>query len=631
MQTIFKKFISVLLISLLILSVSPLTGFFGLNSVSVNAAGNTSTGVWGWLTWTYDRDTYTLTISGQGPMSKERPSWRGYTIKNLVIGKQVFEISDNAFCDLSSLETITLEGPTGSIGKNAFSNCVSLVSVSIPDGFYELGESAFAGCTSLQYINFSQGATYVETTIEKNAFYNCSSLVTVLLPKNTVSIGKMAFAGCTSLKNLDLPDSIKSIGDYAFDNCKSLKTINLPESLETWALDPYRGCSSLTSYNISENNQKFSTVDGVVYNKDKTKLFRYPAGKTARTYTLPSTVNTVDNDAFDICTYIAEINVDSNNSVYASVDGVVYNKKINTLYFCPIGKSYCNVPEGVTTISYNAFENCRVYSVSLPDSLKYIRADAFIGCKSLSDIKIPSGIKTISDKVFYNCTGLKSISMPYTLEAVSNDAFSGCTSLRDVYYDGYKYEWDEIEIYSGNDDLLNATIHCRECNPHKETIIPGSPANCKMTGISDGIKCTVCGEILVEQIYLPKTSHAEEIIPGKPATCLETGISDGVKCSVCDAILTQQVQLPIGEHKTVLVNAKGPDVGVEGYTGDLVCEVCNAVISEGQIIPSLEEPAKKCTHLCHRTGFLGFIWKIINFFQRIFKINPVCECGAAHY
>lgn len=129
-------------------------------------------------------------------------------------------------------------------------------------------------------------------------------------------------------------------------------------------------------------------------------------------------------------------------------------------------------------------------------------------------------------------------------------------------------------------------------------------ASCKATGLQRR-EC-FCGEI--EEIPVEKAEHKAVIDKGTPATCIEIGISDGSHCSVCGEIIQEQKILPKTEH---------PDNDEDGY-----CDYCGENLSDTQ---------SKCTHLCHKTGFMGFIWKIINLFNKLFKINQYCECGAKHW
>ena len=104
--------------------------------------------------------------------------------------------------------------------------------------------------------------------------------------------------------------------------------------------------------------------------------------------------------------------------------------------------------------------------------------------------------------------------------------------------------------------------------------------------------------------------------------CGETGLTQGEHCTRCDYKVEQEI-VPALEHKDA--------------DGDYKCD--NGCGHEFEK-PAPEEPTpdtpdeptdEVCDHLCHKGGILGFLWKIVQFFSKLFKINPTCECGAAHY
>lgn len=136
--------------------------------------------------------------------------------------------------------------------------------------------------------------------------------------------------------------------------------------------------------------------------------------------------------------------------------------------------------------------------------------------------------------------------------------------------------------------------------------------DCEAAGSYESVVyCDLCGgEISRETITVSAKGHTKVTVPGKAATCKETGLTDGVKCSVCGKILTAQKTIAKADHKD--------------KNGDYKCDYgCGH---------EFERPTPdKCDHMCHQSGFMGFIWKIVQFFWKLFKMNPVCECGAAHY
>ena len=117
------------------------------------------------------------------------------------------------------------------------------------------------------------------TRIGANAFEYCASLTNVAIPNGVTNIGYGAFYHCTSLTSITIPGSVTNIDGYAFSYCTSLTSIAIPSdvtSIGGWAFD---GCTSLTAINVATGNQNYVSVNGVLYNKDKTTIMRYPAGK----------------------------------------------------------------------------------------------------------------------------------------------------------------------------------------------------------------------------------------------------------------------------------------------------------------------------------------------------------------
>ena len=123
---------------------------------------------------------------------------------------------------------------------------------------------------------------------------------------------------------------------------------------------------------------------------------------------------------------------------------------------------------------------------------------------------------------------------------------------------------------------------------HTEEVIPGKDATCTEPGLTEGKKCSVCGEILVAQEEIPALGHTEEVIPGKDATCTEPGLTEGKKCSVCGEILVAQEEIPATGHvNTVIRGVSEPTCTDDGYTGDTWCLDCEQRIAKGEIIPAL--------------------------------------------
>ena len=108
--------------------------------------------------------------------------------------------------------------------------------------------------------------------------------------------------------------------------------------------------------------------------------------------------------------------------------------------------------------------------------------------------------------------------------------------------------------------------------PHTEVTITGKAASCTETGLTEGKKCSVCGEITVAQKTIEKIAHTEVSIPGKDATCTETGLTEGKKCSVCGEVLVKQQIIPVTDHKYVSKKVPATTTS-KGYTKH-TCSIC---------------------------------------------------------
>ena len=141
----------------------------------------------------------------------------------------------------------------------------------------------------------------------------------------------------------------------------------------------------------------------------------------------------------------------------------------------------------------------------------------------------------------------------------------------------------EFEAILTNLGLKETESECQ----HTEEIIPGKAATCTESGLTEGKKCSVCGEILVAQEVIPVIDHAEETVPGKDATCTESGLTDGKKCSVCGEILVAQEVIPALGHTEEIIPGKAPTCTETGLTEGKKCSVCGETIVAQEVIPAL--------------------------------------------
>ena len=387
-------------------------------------------------------------------------------------------------------QQVTYEGTTYTvtrIGDHAFSHCTGLTSVTIPNSVTEIGLQPFFGCLNLTDIivdpeNSSycsiDGVLYDKevsilincpegkkgsltipgsvTTIGINAFLACSNLTDIIVdPENSsyCSIDGVLYdkevsvlIKCPEGKkgDLNIPSSVTTIGDYAFYYCERLKSVTTPNSVKTIGQWAFAYCTGLTSVTIPYSvktigDNVFYYCEGLksvtIPNSVKTIgqwAFAYCTGLTS--VTIPYSVTTIGNSAFLACSNLTDIIVDSENSSYCSIDGILYDKEASVLINCPGKKEgEPTIPGSVTVIGSNAFSFCAgLTSVTIPSSVKTIGNEAFSACTGLTFVTIPNSVTIIGDYAFLSCTGLTSVTIPGSATTIGNGAFLGCTGLTSV-------------------------------------------------------------------------------------------------------------------------------------------------------------------------------------------------------
>lgn len=390
---------------------------------------------------------------------------------------------------ITNNDAIVISGYTGPAGEVVIPASINGLRVTT------IGRWAFIDCTSLTSVVIPDTVTSIEgwgrAGFSFGAFNGCTGLTNVSLGNNVTNIGLSVFRGCTSLARVTLPQSLCTIEGDAFSRCTSLASIHISKNVSSIADGAFSGCTGLVEITVDPENAFYSSVDGVLFDRNQTLLLLYPSSKTGA-YAIPQNVRTINNGAFEDCVHLTSlwvpaavsdilwdnfvgcssltaIDVDPDNSSYASLEGVLFDESHTTLVRYPAARvsSYVipqsvvgieskafqgcaaltdvSIPSTVTNVEYRAFYSCiSLTSVMIPNSVTYLGAEAFGGCASLTNVAVSGSLECLPQGLFENCVRLSSITLPESLTRVGEDVtgvgtvgtFYGCSNLSGVYFQG---------------------------------------------------------------------------------------------------------------------------------------------------------------------------------------------------
>ena len=214
--------------------------------------------------------------------------------------------------------------------------------------------------------------------------------------KAVTVIGRDAFQGCKSIEQVVIPDSVTTIDCYAFHSCPSLMQVRIPDSVTSINGRAFFYCSSLASIR------------------------------------LPMNLGELSDNPFFKCTSLTEIIIPEGLPL-TFIDGLLIQNN-NTLISCLAHTSKTvTIPNSVTAIGANAFALCdSLEQIDIPDSVTLIDQNAFQNCSSLVQVHIPQSVTSISSGMFFGCTSLAQVQIPASVTTIDHDAFKNCTSLDQV-------------------------------------------------------------------------------------------------------------------------------------------------------------------------------------------------------
>ena len=530
------------------------------------------------------------------------------------------DTNNDGLCDICKMNNMS---PViyGTCGKNltwtlSLDDPINVTLILTISGTGEMGnydDTPWESYTShITTIVISEGVT----SLGERAFWGLTNVREVYIADSVESIGEATFGGCYSLENISWGTGLKSIGHAAFTQCTNLKSITFPTSLETIGMNAFLSCSNLTSIDIPDS---VTSID----------FGAFQGCSSLTDITIPDSVTSIGEAAFVYCTNLTDIRVDENNSHYTDESGVLFNKDKSLLVQYPTGKieTEYKIPNSVTSIEMGAFA--------------------------------------------YN-NQLTSIVLGNNVTNILTSAFEGCEALTDIYYSGTEEEWNAIVIEDGNEPLLNAAKHY---NYSSDTVLENENTGLQLVFDNNAFNGSV--DFSVEHLTTGPTYQSVALWGFGVYACYEINILQNGQAVQPNGEVMVRIPLPAGANPdstlVFYLDSDGNSTPMNSFIEDgYICfttahfstyvvldesskteepstepntepstepstapttEPTTESSTEPTTVPDeTDEPGDTtCDHLCHKDGFLGFIWKIVNLLNKLFRIKEFCECGARHW
>ena len=323
---------------------------------------------------------------------------------------------------------------------------------------------------------------------------------------------------------------VTSIDRYAFNENTALTKVTFPKTVKNMDFDkesgftrnPFSNCKALESIEVDEENPVLCAIDGVLFNKDRTRLHAYPIAATRTSYTVPESVTWIENSAFSQNQHLVNVSLPDDVTVLGSfafsgctnLEEVKLPSSLSALYLCifyncshlklvtiPDGVTYLgmrlfygctsltsiSMPESVTKTDDSIFENCTsLKNVTLSPNLDIINYKMFFNCSSLSEIIIPDGVTEIRNNAFENCSALKTLDLPESVTSLGWSPFVGCKLDSLVIRGILESNWINESLFKGMGTQTMVFVQPSEVEKFKKIYKgPVYPISDEMSGISD--------------------------------------------------------------------------------------------------------------------------------------------------
>ena len=384
-----KRKLSLLLVLVMLLGMLPTAVLAAEDEAPHGSCGEN-------VTWSYDAESKTLTISGSGPMAdytvQNRAPWNDKEITKVVVEDGVTTVGAFAFYYKNTITAIELPTSVTSIGQAAFYMTAITDTKFLPETVTSVGGMAFFGCTALKEAVWPASCK----TVPMGAFYGCSNLERITLPNGVEELASSAFQGLTKVQQLELPASITKIQSNACGGWTADQKIIFPSGYSQETIDSFpsgwKGSAQVVVLTVT-----YSGNCGATGNDENVTWAYYEAAGLLEISGTGAMADYGQNKApwhkqswtNDIKSIVVNDRVTSiGNNAFMKLTGVTADK--------------IRIADTVETIGTGAFANNNITNIDfLPDGLKVVSKQSFYGCKSLTTIVLPSKCVEVGNSAFF--------------------------------------------------------------------------------------------------------------------------------------------------------------------------------------------------------------------------------------
>lgn len=336
------------------------------------------------------------------------------SVKNITISDSVETIEKYAFSYMENLTAVTIGNSVETIGDAAFFNG-KIRNIVIPDSVKTIGASAFLQSESPLSLSIGNSVE----TIGNSAFANYTVPTSLTIPPSVKTIGAGCFGGWGRLQNIIIPDSVTSLGYGAFANASLAKTLTIGTGLTEIQKETFQGCSSLSSVTIPNNiiyirNDAFrecTSLTSVTFGSRLQEIGEeaFSNDTSLKTISFNNNLSTISAYAFSGCTSLESVTLP--DSLITLSGERTNNSSAGGAFENCTSLSSVTFGSGLQEIGRNAFKNCGLTSLIIPDNITRIRNEAFYNNTSLKTVDIGENISQIDTSVFLNCRSLESVTV----------------------------------------------------------------------------------------------------------------------------------------------------------------------------------------------------------------------------